>query len=225
VIRSRISGAFVALASTIAGQAHADELNFNALSSERPNIVTARVGMEGGIVGELGYRRVVGLLDTRAAFGLDLAAPLAEFDTSDYRARMVLAMPVAHGRNWKLIGALGPTLRSAGNPLNQTHAVGGDFRFTGGYYAPGWFAAGEIGAEFVGGAHIENSDLYKRYVHADAKDGWYRATGGTLYAGVHGGLSFSALDVVLRLGHHRGSSLEPKPMPFFATVGVNVPLP
>jgi hypothetical protein len=39
---------------------------------------------------------------------------------------------------------------------------------------------------------------------------------------VHGGVSLSAVDIVLRLGHQRASTLEPKSVPFFATVGVNV---
>lgn len=223
--RRFVSAAFAALALANASPARADELNFKALSLARPNIVTARLGMEGGLVGEVGYRRVVELFARRTAFGLDLCAPLAELDTSDYRVRATLASPFIEGRNWKLSAALGPTLRSAENPLNRSYALGADARLTGGYYTASWFVAGELGAELVGGAYIRNSDAYRKYVYAKAKNGWYRDTGGTLYAGLHGGLSFSALDLVMRLGQQRGSALEPKAMPFFATVGVNVPLP
>jgi hypothetical protein len=222
VTRAVATGAaLAALAVAAAGPAHADELNFAALSAERPNVLSLRTGMEGGIVGEVGYRRVLGSRAS-AVLGLDLSAPLAELDTSDYRVRAVLAGPLLAGPHWKLVGALGPTLRSSENPLNRAHALGADGRVTGGYYAPGWFAAGELGFELVGGTYIRNSERYRKYVYADAKDGWYRDTGGTFYVGAHGGLSFSGVDVVLRLGHPRAWTLEPKSIPFFATVGANV---
>jgi hypothetical protein len=61
-------------------------------------------------------------------------------------------------------------------------------------------------------------------VYAGAQDGWYGLPGGTTYAGLQGGLSFSSFDVVLRLGQPRTTELAPQTVPFYATLGVNVAL-
>lgn len=226
MIRSTfVAAALSALVSAIATPALADELNFAALSVERPNVATARTGMEAGLVAELGYRRVVRMAGRNAAFGIDVGAPLAALDVNDYRARMVLALPLLDGEHWKLVGALGPTVRGVETALNHVHAFGVDTRITAGYYALSWFAAVELGIEAIGGAYIENSDRYREVVYAAAKDGWYRDTGGTFYAGAHAGVSLRAFDIVLRLGHARASTFESKTVPFFALLGANVHLP
>ena len=62
-------------------------------------------------------------------------------------------------------------------------------------------------------------------VYSGAKDGWYRAAGGTTYAGLHGGMSFSSFDVIVRVGHPRTTALEQQTVPFYVTVGANVALP
>ena len=62
-------------------------------------------------------------------------------------------------------------------------------------------------------------------MYSGAKDGWYRNPGGTAYAGLLGGVSFSTLDVVVRAGHPRTTALEAQTVPFYVTLGVNVALP
>ena len=214
-------GILAALLTVIAAPASADELNFYTASPERPNIISARTGMAGAIVGELSYRRILGLTDRLAVLGLDLSAPMAELDTGDYSVRATLALPLIERKHWKLIAALGPTLRSAENALNRSYALGADARATFGYYGPRWFVASELGTELVGGAYIQNSARYRKYVYADVKDGWYRDTGGSFYVGIHGGISLSGIDVVLRLAHLRAWTLQPKNVPVLATIGVN----
>ena len=93
----------------------------------------------------------------------------------------------------------------------------------GGYYARGWFVAAEAGLDWVGATHIAVSEAYRTRVYPGAKDGWYGLTGGTAYAGLQAGLSFSSLDVVLRAGLPRTTALEAQTVPAYLTLGVNVP--
>jgi hypothetical protein len=217
---------FVALAGTATvREAAADELNFATITPERPNIVGARTGLDSALVFELDYRRIVEVLGRTSAIGVELAAPGAELDASDYRVSAGAAIPLVGGDHWKLIAHLSPTLRSTENGLNRMLAVGADTRLTGGFYARRWFAAGELGVDWVAASHIRHSDEYRDVVYADAEDGWYRNPGGTLYVGAHAGLSFSRFDVVLRAGRQQHVTMDAQTMPFFATLGVNVTLP
>jgi hypothetical protein len=104
-------------------------------------------------------------------------------------------------------------------------ALGVDPRLTGGFYARRWFIAGEVGFDWVAATRITFSDRYRTNVYAGARDGWYRNPGGTGYVGLHGGVSFSSFDVVVRAGHPRTTALESQTVPLYVTVGVNVALP
>ena len=104
-------------------------------------------------------------------------------------------------------------------------ALGVDLRLTGGYYSRRWFVAGEAGLDWIAATHITFSDAYRTRAYAGARDGWYRLPGGTAYTGLHAGVSFSSLDVVVRAGLPRTTALESQSVPLYVTVGVNVALP
>ena len=89
----------------------------------------------------------------------------------------------------------------------------------------GWFVAGELGVDWVAATHVTLQRCLPEPGYPGAKDGWYRVPGGTTYAGLQAGLSFSSFDVVLRAGLPRTTALEPQTVPVYLTLGVNVALP
>ena len=206
-----------------ATSARAQELNLAATSTARPSIVEVRTGMEHAFLGEVGYRHVLALGDQQLFVGGDVSLPWAKVDLSDYRVRATVGLPFG-GQHWKLAGWLSPTLRGTVNDVSEMTAVGADLRLAGGYYARGWFAATEAGFDWVAATKVTFSDAYRSRVYSGARDGWYRTPGGTAYAGLHGGVSFSSFDLVLRAGNARTTALEQQSMPFYLTVGVNVAL-
>jgi hypothetical protein len=216
--------ASVLLALAAATPASAQELNLATTSPDRPDILAARTGVDHGLVGELGYRRVLALGDRQLLVGGDVALPWARPDLRDYRVRATVGLPLGT-EHWRLAAWLSPTLRGTENAASDLAALGVDSRLTGGYYARRWFLAGEVGLDWIAATHLTFSDAYRTRVYSGAKDGWYGLTGGTAYTGLHGGVSFQALDVVVRAGHPRTTGLEQQTLPFYLTVGVNVALP
>jgi hypothetical protein len=216
--------ASVVLALATATRAPAQELNLATTSTARPSVVAVRTGLDHALLGEVGYRRVLAWQDRQIFVGGDVASPWAEVDLGDYRLRATVGLPLGT-QHWKVAGWLAPTLRGTENAVSRMAALGVDVRLTGGYYARRWFAAGEAGLDWIAATHITFSDAYRTRAYAGARDGWYRLPGGTVYAGLHAGVSFSSFDVVVRAGHPRTTALESQSVPLYVTVGVNVALP
>jgi hypothetical protein len=210
----------LALAVAAAASASAQELNLARTSTARPNVVALRTGMEHAFVGELGYRRVLAWGNQQLFVGGDVAVPWAEPDLRDYRVRATVGAPIG-GRHWKLSGWISPTLRGTGNVATDMTALGVDLRLAGGYYARRWFAAAEVGADWNAATRVALRDAYRTRVYSGAKYGWNRTPGGTTYAGLQAGLSFSSYDVVLRTGLSRTTALDAQTVPFYLTTGLN----
>jgi hypothetical protein len=214
---------FAALALVAGSTASAQELNLATTSTARPSIVAVRTGVDHAFVGEVGYRHVLAWGDRQLFVGGDFAMPWAEPDLHDYRLRATVGMPFG-AEHWKVAAWLSPTLRGTENAASELVGLGVDLRLTGGYCSRRWFAGAEVGLDWAAATHIGFNDEYRRQF-AGAKDGWYGATGGTAYTGVHAGLSFSSVDLVVRAGLPRSPALEQQSIPLYVTVGVNVTLP
>lgn len=107
------------------------------------------------------------------------------------------------------------------NTIHRATALRSDLVLLAGHYRPRWFAAVESGYDRAWLTHIKNSDWYKTYFYADAKDGWYANTAGTLRAGLRGGVRRGRIEVVARAGVNRTEHGEALNLPFYATVGAN----
>jgi hypothetical protein len=219
---ARVASVVLAVVATTA--ASAQELNLATTSTARPNIVEVRTGLDHAFLGEVGYRRVLAWGDRQLFVGGDVAMPWAEADASDYRLRAAVGLPFG-AEHWKVAGWFLPTLRGSENAASELAALGVDLRLTGGYYVRRWFVAGEAGVDWVAATHVTISDAYRTTGYSGAKDGWYGAPGGTIYAGLQAGVSFSSFDVILRAGHPRTTALEQQSVPLYVTLGVNVALP
>ena len=222
---SKLRMALVVFTLSVPAVASAEALNYATASAERPNVVLARTGLDHAFVIALGYRRVLEWRGHQILLGGDVGLPWAGMDFGDYRVRASVGATLlgGRGRGWKLIGSLSPTLRATENSAGSDLALGADVRLTGGYYSR-WWCAGELGVDWAATTHVENSGAY-RDVYADAKDGWYANTGGTIYAGLNTGVSIKSVDLMLRAGVPRSMTLDAQTIPFFALVGVNVTLP
>ncbi len=201
------------LAGLFATPAFAQDLNF-ATVDEGTHVVTLTTGAEHGLVLGLGYAYGLEVKDQPIILGADLALQWAEVDASDFKLRAGALVPVIGYGKWKLIAGATATVRGTDNAVARMINVGADGQVLAGRYSKRWFAAAEVGFDWAFATHIENSDTYKMQVYADAKDGWYGNTGGTLRTGIQGGVSFGGNDVILRAGMLQGALL-----PFYATIG------
>lgn len=216
----------LAVSSVIAAAAPTDalaqELNLATTSADQPHIVHVRSGLDHGFTAELGYDHVFALSDRLLIVGAELAMPWAQPDLGDLQLRLGAAMPLVERGPWKLSARLGPTVRSADTAAARLISLGADLQLAAGYYARRGFVAAAAGVDWAGATYIRNSDEYRMRIYPDAEDGWYRNTGGTIRAGLQGGLSFSTFDVVLRAGRPFAIDLGSQTIPFYAMLGVNI---
>lgn len=219
-----MKGAALLLVALLASTAHADELNLATITPEHPHILRVRTGLDHAFVGEVGYDHVFGLCDRVLIAGLDVALPWAELDASDFQIRLGATLPLVERGAWKLLGRLGPTVRGTDTAAAQMTSLGVDARVAGGYFRTRGFVALEAGVDWAATTHITHADAYREQVYPDAQDGWYRATGGTLRAGVYGGVSFRHVDAVLRVGRPFAIDFGDQTIPFAVTLGANMAL-
>lgn len=206
-------------------EASAQDINLAALSSSQPHIVHVNTGLDHAFTATAGYDYVLPLDERLFLIGTEFTMPWAQPDFGDYQLRLTAAASLVERGGWTLSARLGPTLRGADTALANMRSLGTDARITFGWYARRGFVATQLGVDWAAATHITNSDAYRDRIYADAKDGWYRSTGGTLYATLLGGVSFGSWGVTLRGGMPRALNFEPQTIPFFALIGANYALP
>ena len=210
---------------SVAVTASAQELNLAAVSTARPHVVHLSTGLDHGFTATLGYDYAAPVAGRVLLAGAEVTVPWAQLDPRDFQLRLTAALPVLQRGGWKLSARLAPTLRGADNALANMLSLGLDARVTGGWYGQHLFVAGQLGVDWVAVTHITNSDDYRARVYPEARDGWYRAQGGTLSAALLGGLSFGPWGVTVRAGVPRGLDFGEHTIPFFAQVGASYALP
>lgn len=199
--------------------AHAEPVNLGTLDEE-PNRVQVTTGLEYGLVAGAGYSRVVPFLDRKLVLTGEATLPWASIDPFDYRVRVGAKVPIVGARSWTLAAGLAPIVRGVRSQVSRMTDLGVDVGLTGGYYAPRWFAAGEVGVDLALTTHVTHTDAYRMNVHPDAKDGWYADPGANLRAGVQAGLSVDRYDFVARAGKVMDVDGEAPLIPFYGTVSV-----
>jgi hypothetical protein len=205
----------------LAAPAWAQNVNLARIDAQTPNHVQVRSGAEYGFVAGVGYARAVVFLDRTILLGGDATLPWGGFDAGDYALRTSALVPIVGVDHWRLAGSLAPTVRGTRNDASRMTSLGIDLGAIGGYYAPGWFAAGELGFDWAMTTHVAHSDLYRRIVYAGARDGWYANPGGNFRLGVQAGLSFSRFDLLLRVGKLRDIKGDGPMFPLYGTLGVD----
>lgn len=198
---------------SIATPALAQDVNLSTVE-EGTHVVTLTTGAEYGLVLGLGYAYGIEVADQPIILGADASLQWAEVDASDFKLRAGALVPVLGYGKWKLATGATATVRGTDNPVSRMINVGADAQLLAGRYSKRWFAAAEVGFDWALATHIDHSDTYRMSVYADAKDGWYGNTGGTLRAGIQGGISFGGNDIILRAGRLQGAMV-----PWYATIG------
>jgi len=205
----------------LAGRAHAQA--FSRLESGQ-QAVTAETGLQSGVVTSLGYAaglRLDRIGRTMMPFA-QATLPIARPDLHDYAFRAGAQISVVTIGWFDLSTQLALDVAETENSIYRGTALRTDLVLLGGHYARRWFAVGELGYDRAWLTYIKNSDWYRTYFYADAKDGWYGGTGGLLHAGAKGGVSIGSVEIVLRAGVTKTEALRDLDLPFYATLGANL---
>jgi hypothetical protein len=185
--------------------------------------VTAETGLQAGFVTSVGYAaglRISAIDRTLMPFA-QATLLVAKPDPSDYAFRVGSQISVVSIGWFDLSTQLAFEAAATENSIYRGTALRTDLVLLAGHYGRRWFAVAEAGYGRAWLTYIENSDWYRANFYADARDGWYGGTGGRLHAGAKGGVTFGAVEVVLRAGFTKTETLQDLDLPFYATLGAN----
>jgi hypothetical protein len=213
-------GMIVLLGVLVPAGARAQEVNLGALD-QSSNVAYVRTGAEYGFVAGAGYAHVVPFLDRQLVLSGEFTLPWAGLDFSDYQVRVGALVPIVEARRWRLAGSVAPTVRGTRNDISRMTSIGADLGVIGGYYAPRWFVATELGFDWAMTTYVASTQAYRSTVYEGARDGWYANPGGNVRAGLQGGVAFGRYDVILRLGEVRGIDGDPPLLPFYCTLALD----
>lgn len=200
--------------------AHA-QWNVARFGMERNRAYTT-FGLDPAFVGALGYGRVVRVKAHDFQLTGDAGLATASMDARDFRARLGTQTSLLRWRSVHVTGSASALVRGTDNAVYQGFNWGADVSGTLGVYRPRWFAAGEAGKDKAIVTHITHSRWYRDNFYPDAKDGWYLDAGGTMRAGVTGGLALGRTELALRAGWQRTERWNPTTSPVYASVGMGV---
>jgi hypothetical protein len=197
----------------------AGQWNVARFGLERNRVYTT-VGLDPALITSLGYSRVIPLWGHDFQFSGEAGVVAAHMDINDFRARLGTQTSIAEWRSMHFTGSATFITRGTENLIYTGLNLGADFTGTVGAYKERWFAAGEFGFDKAIITHITNSDYYKKYYYADAKDGWYLNAGGTFHTGVVGGWALGKADLVGRVGWLWTEDFNGLTPPMYASLGV-----
>jgi len=158
-------------------------------NSETNNRFYTRIGIEPSTMLTIGYQRnfKVKFLDrdlsTYSEFGLD--PYILSFKNSDLKVGGII--PIYEKKNFKLLNNLHLSLGSLStrNFKSTRFAVGDEV--AAGFYKQKWFFATTFEYENIFFTHIKHTKFYRVTYYEDAKNGWYKGTGGMFQFGIEGG--------------------------------------
>ncbi len=110
------------------------------------------------------------------------------------------------------------------NPLLSIHNFGAELKGSVGIFKSKWFVAGESGFDKAIATRLVHSDIYKKEIYTNVKNGWYEsATGGNFMYGLQGGVSFKKSDIVLNIGKVITQDFKTSPLvPYYLHLGYNL---
>jgi hypothetical protein len=181
----------------------------------------ASFGLDPAFVATAG---VAGVIPGRSKVqvGAEFGSVVAAFDLRDWRARAAARTTTAHWGSVRITAEEAVIARGTSNSIYSALNLGASATVTAGVYRQRWFAATEGGFDKAVVTRITNSEWYRTYYYADAKDGWYRAPGGTFHAGLTGGVTFGSIELAARAGTLRTERLNAMIPPIYVSLGAGV---
>ncbi len=181
----------------------------------------ATFGLDPAFVGTAG---VSGVIPGRVKLqiGAEFGTVVAAFDVRDWRARGTARTTVVHRGAFRITGEGAFIARGTSNSIYSALNLGASTTLTAGAYRRRWFLAAETGFDKAVATRITNSDWYRDYYYADAKNGWYLTPGGTLHAGLTGGASLGNVELMARAGTLRTERFNALIPPMYASVGMGI---
>jgi len=215
--------AVILLVTAVAVTSYSQDVNWRSLRDDQQNLVQLKLGYDYGVTAQLGYSRSLFIIRP-VLLGLDFSLPMGNDLVDDFKLRIGGQVEVFEMGGFSATLKIMSNFRRYENDLVRIASFGSDFAGVVGYYTPSWYAAGELGFDKAITSHLKHSDIMRRYVFAEIRNGWYVPTGGNWYYGIQGGKSIGeSFDLSLRLGATNAQKKdEDAVLPLYAQLGLDV---
>ncbi len=211
-------GTSASIVSSFGTTAHAQA--FSRLEPGQQTL-TVEAGLQAAVVTSVGYAAGVRVpaIDRTVMPFLQGSLPVARPDLGDYAARAGAQVSLLDLGWLDISTQLAFEVEGTENSLYRATALRTDLVLLAGHYGRHWFAAAEGGYDHSWLTYIKNSDWYRSYFYAGAKDGWYGNSAGTVHAGLKGGLTLGSVELIARAGLAKTERLNDLDVPFYAMLG------
>lgn len=213
----------ILLVTAVAVTGYSQDVNWRSLRDDQQNLVQLKLGYDYGVTAQLGYHRSLFIIRP-VLLGVDFSLPMGSDLVDDFKLRIGGQVEVFEMGGFSATLKIMSNFRRYENDLVRIASFGSDFAGVVGYYTPSWYAAGELGFDKAITSHLKHSDIMRRYVFAEIRNGWYVPTGGNWYYGIQGGKSIGeSFDLSLRLGATNAQKKdEDAVLPLYAQLGLDV---
>lgn len=200
---------------------HAQTINYASYTPDQKQNIQFTTGYSYGLIFGLGYGYRSALYFP-VVYHAEFSIPSGSTLFDDFKTSIGGNIIWYANDGFQVSTDLQGAFRRYENTFVEMLNFGADFSAIAGYYKPIWFAAAEIGLDKAIVTHFEHSaamhDLYP-----DIQDGWYQPpTGGNIYYGLQGGISFEKTDITLTAGKIINDNFTTAPfIPYYAKVGIN----
>lgn len=177
---------------------YAQSFNFNQ-TKENKHIVYLETGVEYGLVAKLGYARKVEIASGKIVWATDLTLPYLKLDLHDYKFKTGVHLPIYSINNWVTSATINLIARGMQTNYNTSFNLGYELGVKTGIYNTRWFLASEFGFDHALLSHIRNSEFYRTHYYYDAKNAWYKNSGGNIYYGFVYGFTIKKSDFSIRI--------------------------
>lgn len=197
----------------------AQVVNFENVTLETKNSIQASFSVDLAALINIEYGRVISIKNNPFILSANVGLPFGEIISDDYKIVMNISGNISKRKNWTLPAHIGLFNNRTKNSMNSVASSGFRLSITPGYYKKSWFVASEIAYEKFLLTHIENSEFYKKVYYAEAKDGWYKNSGGNIHFGIITGKTINKGELNLKFGLQTTENLNQVLVPYYVQIG------
>jgi len=155
------------------------------------NRVYLKVGIEPTTMVTFGYQHSFSsefLNRTINAFA-EWKVPVYKFNLKNSELKIGGIIPLLEKGNFKIINNLNFSFGGVSTRHFSSKRLAIADELSIGMYKNNWFVAATFEYEKILLINLQHTDFYKESYYPDAKDGWYKGTGGMFQVGIQGGLT------------------------------------
>lgn len=197
-------------------------VNFENVTLENKNSIQASFGLDFAAMANLEYGRVIPIKGKPYVLSANFTLPFGENLFDDYKLALNLSGNILKKDNWAMPVHIGVFSTTTENKMNRIASSGFHVSINPGFYKKSWFVATEITYDKMLLSHIKNSDLYKEVYYSEAKDGWYKNTGGNFHFGFIAGKTLKKGELNIKLGMITTEQLKLVLVSYYAQIGYKI---